>query len=229
MRTWLTSSVRVPALFAALLVAAPAWAAPADASSTVPASATMPPEASPAPAAAAPAAPLAAVVRGFFVGTRFGAGYMVKSATIPKEGAQIPVVAQGQPEKYGVGTMLQLEVGYDLTPEFALEVIGGTSLIGGTRTDYVRDLGLSFGGVAARLSPVIDDRLHLVIAAGAGFGRADNSIDPVESGAVVFLNAGLEYFVHVRHFSVGLDVSVLAPVSPLRVFVGVGPQVKYTF
>jgi len=33
----------------------------------------------------------------------------------------------------------------------------------------------------------------------------------------------------VRHFSVGLDASVLAPLAPLRLLVAVGPQLKYSF
>ena len=40
---------------------------------------------------------------------------------------------------------------------------------------------------------------------------------------------GFEYFVHVRHFSVGADVTAFATTVPHRVFVGLVPRMKYTF
>ncbi len=191
-------------------------AAPADAGPGTPGAAQTP---------SAPPAPLEAIVRGFFIGARFVGGTMVKSDKIPATSALVP----GQPEKFGTGTMLQLEMGYDITSALAIELVGGSSFVQGTRGDWVRDLNVVFGGAAVRVAPAITDRLRVVVAAGAGYASADNTVEKPQQGAAAFGSLGLEYYVHVRHFSLGLDVSALAPLKPMRVFVGLGPQVKYTF
>ncbi|MBN1962114.1 MAG: adventurous gliding motility protein CglE [Deltaproteobacteria bacterium] len=174
-------------------------------------------------------APLKAVVRGFFIGTRFSMGYMVLRQKIDDVQNWPVLTQQKKDEGYGLGTMLQLEVGYDITPLIAIEVLGGASLINGTRKDRVRDLGVMFGGLGLRVAPRINDRFRAVVAAGAGYANADNAVDEAETGAVAFINGGIEYYVHVRHFSIGIDVTILCPVQPMRLFVGLGPQVKYTF
>jgi hypothetical protein len=43
------------------------------------------------------------------------------------------------------------------------------------------------------------------------------------------LSGGIEYYAHVRHISFGLDLSVQAPLSPVRVFVGLEPYIRYSF
>ena len=205
---------------------------PEDAGKGKPAVAVPPAPAPAGPQAATAApAPLAAVVRGLFVGTRFTGGYMVLRQKI-NDPQNWPVLTnQKADEGYGIGTMLQLEVGYDIAPVVAVEALGGVSLVNGTRKDRVRDLGIMFGGLALRLSPAIDpdNRLRAVFALGGGYASADDAVEKPQNGPAVFFNAGIEYYVHVRHFSIGLDISVLAPVSPLRLLVGAGPQVKYTF
>ena len=135
----------------------------------------------------------------------------------------------GQSEGYGAGTTLALEIGFDLSRNIAIEAFGTAGFVSGTRTDRVRDLGLLVGGLALRLAIPVTDRFHAVLAGGGGYASADNFVEEPERGLAAMFNAGLEYYVHVRHFSFGLDLSVLAPVSPLRVFVALGPQLKYTF
>ena len=67
------------------------------------------------------------------------------------------------------------------------------------------------------------------MSGAATFVQADNGVDDAESGAGVLVGTGLEYYVHVRHFSVGIDLTALAPLSPTRVFVALTPRLKYTF
>ena len=38
------------------------------------------------------------------------------------------------------------------------------------------------------------------------------------------LNAGIEYYVHVRHFSVGIELTTITQLEPLRSFVGINPS-----
>lgn len=184
----------------------------------------------PAPVAAAQTttapAPLAAVVRGAYLGVRMSGGYMVLGANIKNP----PNANISGKEKYGVGTMLQFELGYDLTPTVALELLGGQSFVSGTRSDWVRDLSVTYGGLGVRLAPSLKgERLRFVVMGGVGYASANNAVEKAEAGVAAFANFGLEYYVHVRHFSVGIDASVMAPLQPLRMLVTVGPQLKYSF
>jgi hypothetical protein len=181
-----------------------------------------------AQAASAPAA----IVRGLFTAMRLDGGYMVARQKIKlsdAEKAQLPASLDGQDEGYGAGRMLEVELGYDITPVFAVEALGGVSLVSGTRSDRVRDLGVYFGGLGLRVSPAFSERWRFVIAAGAGYADAEDAISPAQRGPAAFGNVGVEYYVHVRHFSVALEASMLAPLQPLRIFVGLGPELKYTF
>jgi hypothetical protein len=173
-------------------------------------------------------APLAAIVRGLYVEARLGGGYMVAEQKIPKNDKYYPELS-GKPERLGPGTMMHLALGVDLLDAVALQAVGGSTLVSSTRKTRVRDLGLVFGGAGLRFSLPMSERLRFVVAAAGVYVQSDNGVEKAETGAGAFGNLGLEYFVHVRHFSIGLDASVLAPFSPARVFVGLGPQIKYTF
>ncbi len=192
-------------------------------------------EAAPAPAAVRE--PIKAVVRGFYVEARVGGGYMVKNAEVEPD-ATYPTLCGGDAldpkagpcsERLGAGALVSAAVGFDLTDFLSIEAVGGLALVSSRREDRVRDLGLLFGGGGARVAVDLSDRVDLVLAGGAGFVQADNSVDPIMSGAAAYANLGLEYYVHVRHFSVGIVVSGLAPLDPQRIFVAVAPQLKYTF
>jgi hypothetical protein len=204
----------LPVLVALALVAAPVQAE----------------EAQPAaPAAQSEAtAPLEAVVRGLFVEARVGGGYMVTGQNVPDD-ERYYIGLRGKSEQLGPGALMHLALGIDLVDVLAFQVVGGSTVVSGTRTDRVRDLGLVFGGAGLRLSLPAGDRLNVVIGAAGVYVRSDDGVAPAQTGAGGFANLGLEYFVHVRHFSVGIDLSVLAPFTPQRLFVGLGPQIKYTF
>ncbi len=179
--------------------------------------------------AAAPAGPerLEAVVRGLFVQMQVSGGYMVASQKLGPD-PTFPGV-EGKSEQLGPGAAMHMALGFDATDMFAIELIGGTALVSGGRTDRVRDLGMSYGGAALRLAFDTGERLDFVVQAGGAMARADNGVEKPTTGPAVFGALGFEYYVHIRHFSVGLDVTVLAPLDPMRVFVGLGPQLKYTF
>lgn len=170
---------------------------------------------------------LRSIVRGLYFEARVGGGAAVMSADVPED----PIFPQltGQSEELGTGAQIGLHLGYDVSDAVAIELVSGAAFISGRRSDRVRDVGLFFGGPGLRFGFEADRRLRVTTGGAAVFVRSDNAVDPVESGFGVLLGGGLEYFVHVRHFSVGVDLSVLAPFSPSRVFVGITPRLKYTF
>jgi hypothetical protein len=152
----------------------------------------------------------------------------IKASTATADPAAANYV--GKDEGYGRGSMLQFELGYDINPTLAVELLGGQSLVSGTRSDRVRDLSVSYGGLGVRLAPSLKgERLRFVVMAGVGYASANDTVEKAEAGAAAFANVGIEYYVHVRHFSVGIDASVMAPLAPMRLFVAVGPQLKYSF
>ncbi|MBI5512048.1 MAG: adventurous gliding motility protein CglE [Deltaproteobacteria bacterium] len=212
-----------------LVVSLPAVGAAEElkASPAAAAAATTAPPAVEAPAKPEePPAAMLAVVRGLYVEGRVGGGYMVKNAPFKPDPA-FPLA--GGSEGLGPGSLVHLAAGYDLTPFLAIEAVGGATLVSGTRTDKVRDLGVLFGGLGARGAIDVGDRLKVLVSAGVAYASAKNEVEKADKGVAAMGGVGVEYYVHVRHFSVGVELSVFAPVSPLRVFVGLAPQVKYTF
>lgn len=174
------------------------------------------------------AEPLQSVARGLFFEGRVGGGYMVADAKIESDPIFPGVV--GKSEGFGPGASVSFALGYDVTPRLALQALGGALLVSGTRTkQHVRDLGVLYGGVGGRLAFDLTDRLDLLTSLGGAFAKSDNAVEEASTGPAVLGGVGLEYYVHVRHFSVGLELTVFAPLSPTRVFVGVSPLIKYTF
>jgi len=189
------------------------------------------------PAAAEPAteaqpeaagAKVVAVVRGLFVEGRVGGGYMVKNTELTVDRATYPSAPKSEP--LGPGSTVQMAVGYDLADFLALQLVGGAFMVSATSSlEPVRDLGMVFGGVGVRGGAGLSDRLHVNGSFAAAGVRADNQVEKAKTGVALLVGAGVEYYVHVRHFSIGLEVSAFVPVSPMRVFVGLAPQIKYTF
>ncbi len=214
-------------LFSFALLSLPAsavWAAEAAGEAPVTAGETSaaPPSAERSPA------PLAAVVRGLYVTAGLGGGYAVVDQKV-KPDATYPLMPTGARERLGAGSQVSLVVGYDLTKLLAIELLGGVTLVSGGRNDKVRDLGLIYGGAGLHLDLGLSDRVNLTVGAGAAMVRADNGVEKPQTGPAALGSLGVEYYVHVRHFAVGLEASVLAPLSPMRVFCGFGPHLKYTF
>lgn len=174
--------------------------------------------------------PEAAVARGFYIEAKLNGGYMISDASVSASAAgTVAPQAAGQSEKLGGGFGMQLNVGYDITDHVALELVGGQLFASGRRNDVVRDVGIAYGGLAARVGIDLTERLDLVLSAGAAYAGARNGVEKADTGIAILGAAGIEYYVHVRHFSVGLMVSAIAPVDPSRVFIGLSPQIKYTF
>lgn len=175
-------------------------------------------------------AALEAVVRGFFLEARVGGGYSVVSGSVPRDDPVFPELGRvGASEALGGGAQIGFHVGYDLTDSVAIQAVTGATFIDGRRTDRVRDVSLFYGGGGIALSFELQRRLELDVHAAAIFVESDTAVEVAETGLGIMGGAGLEYYVHVRHFSIGVDVTAVAPLSPSRIFIGLTPRIKYTF
>jgi hypothetical protein len=216
----------------AILLAAPL----ARAADNAPASATSDPNkagdsaAKPAVVAqqtASGGAPLEEIVHGMYMQMRVGGGYMVKGGSIPYDPAY-PQLG-GTSEELGAGPAVDFALGYELIPAVAIQAVGGMTFSGGRRTDRVRGLSVAYGGLGVRLSFPIEERLNFVLTPQVVYASSSTDVEKSTQGVGAMLSGGIEYYAHVRHISFGLDLSVQAPLSPVRVFVGLEPYIRYSF
>ncbi|HET6343911.1 MAG TPA: hypothetical protein VFH51_03215 [Myxococcota bacterium] len=182
---------------------------------------------SPKAQAQAGTAPLEEIVHGAYAQMRAGGGYMVKSSSIDPN-PTFPQLA-GQSESMGAGTEIDFALGYDVADSLGLQLVGGMAAVSGRRQDWVRGLSLGYGGAGLRLSMPMGDRLNLVVAPSFVYCWQSLAVEKPTVGVGVMASVGFEYQVHVRHFSLGADLNVLVPMTPLRAFVGVVPHIRYTF
>lgn len=174
---------------------------------------------------------IASVERGFYIEAKATGGYTVSDQKISQEAAVNSAFPQtaGQSEQLGGTAGLQLNVGYDLTNNVAMQVVLGELFASGRRSDVVRDLAVAYGGVQGRVALDMTERFKVLFSGGVAYASQSNLVEKHTGGAAVLGGVGFEYYVHVRHFSVGLELSGFAPLSPTRVFVGLSPMIKYTF
>ena len=180
------------------------------------------------PAAASNLEAMDTLIRGFYVEATVRGGYAVADSSLDDIDDPSFEGLTGS-EGLGAGAGVGVKVGYDVSESLAIELLAGSLLVSGSQEVRVRDVGLMYGGAGGRLSVPINPRFFATFNAGVAFVSADNAVDDAENGLAIIGGAGLEYFVHVRHFSAGLDVQVFAALSPTRVFASVGPTFKYTF
>ena len=167
------------------------------------------------------------IVRGVYVEMRGGIGYTVLSQKIGTEAAYPQL--QGVAEGLGTGAAIDMALGYEFTDFIAAQLLGGMSLLNGTRSDRVRGVSVVYGGLGLRLQIPLRERVHLIVAPGVTYSKSDNAVDPASTGLGIIASVGFEYYVHVRHFSLGVDLTAVVPTAPVRGYVGVMPHVKYTF
>ncbi len=188
-----------------------------------------------------------AIVRGLYVESHAGGGYATGR---PVTDDRFNTGLRGT-EGDGASVMIGMNFGYDVSDTFSLQLMTSLSLVSSTRRKKIRDLSIGFAGAAARMAFPLSDRLHMTVLAGAGFASVSNAVDPVakpaeglspeeldtfyatsstaSGGPAIIGGFGLEYFVHVRHFSVGVQLTTLVPVRPFRIAGHLAPFVKYTF
>ncbi|MGI5864138.1 MAG: adventurous gliding motility protein CglE [Myxococcales bacterium] len=72
-------------------------------------------------------------------------------------------------------------------------------------------------------------RLFINVHAGGGLGLMGPKNVYPSSDVVVMGGAGLQYFTHLRHFSIGLDADFLFGISNMGPGAMLSPYVRYTF
>jgi hypothetical protein len=175
------------------------------------------------PEAAEPAPTIRAVERGLFFEGDVGVGYLFSSM---------------KGRDYGLTFLTGVYLGYDILPMLNV-AIGGTFLATSVNEDRSGpmpqgDLFYAGPGIRADVAVLSDERNHLWLRAGAAYafglpsdieGTPYNANGPMFQGGV-----GYEYFLTLRHFSLGVFAGVFVVTKP---DVGVGftvtPTVKYTF
>lgn len=169
------------------------------------------------------------VERGFFAG--FEVGYLTLFKTPTADRAKFPFAGAGGGRSDGF--LVGGTVGYDLTSRVALSAF---ALGGNTRADvsYGAFSVYAFGG---------DLRLSLLAARDANqvervffylHGRGGLLLTRPEGlfgSNDVYLagGPGVEYFTHLRHFSVGLAADVAYVTKAKTAGLAVTPTVRYTF
>jgi hypothetical protein len=184
------------------------------------------------------------VERGTYAGTAFGFAL----STVPGAGG-----------KLATGSVIELELGYDLSRTFGLGLFvwggsltapGDAALQNGTP---VGDFSAIFPGAEVRFYfPIARDssgvkRLYFGAQGGLGLMMFEGGLTGYPSGAAAptspnsdsfngvapagKLGGSLEYFTHLRHFSVGFGVEVVAADAGGSVLVGcsASPFARYSF
>ena len=160
-------------------------------------------------------APVDEVERGFYLGADVGVSFL----------GGLPA-APGTPSPSSWGLMLRLEAGYDIGRYVTVALFGAFAAYG-AGSDYI---GFSNGvasGAFTQLIPGLDVRVNflgfadsqgvqrtwLYLKAGAGwaFFQPTALFTPTPatssySALYAFAGLGVQYYTHLRHFSIGLEV-----------------------
>jgi hypothetical protein len=169
------------------------------------------------------------VERGFFTG--FEAGYLSLFKTPTADRSKFPFAGAGGGRSDGF--LVGATIGYDVTSRFALSAfaLGGNSR---ASISYGAFSVYAFGGdmrvslLAARDANQVE-RLFFYLH-GRG-GLLVTRPDGLFGSNDVYLagGPGVEYFTHLRHFSVGLAADVAYVTKAKTAGLALTPTVRYTF
>jgi len=169
------------------------------------------------------------VERGIFVGFELGAlGFMKTTAQDPNK---YPY-AQGGGGASG-GLMVGANAGVDLGSRFALSAffMGGSqqaSVNYGAFSVYVLGLDGRFAFLSLRDRNGYE-RFYLYAHARAGFGRTYPAGLFGDRETYLAAGPGIEYFTHLRHFSIGLAADLAYAMKAKTGGYAIYPTVRYTF
>ncbi|MGO9832115.1 MAG: adventurous gliding motility protein CglE [Myxococcaceae bacterium] len=183
-------------------------------------------------------APVDEVERGFYLGADVGLAYL----------GGLPAAA-GTPSPSAWGLVLRLEAGYDIGRYVTVSLFGAfTAYSAGS--DYI---GFSNGvasGAFTQLIPGLDARfnflgfadgqgvqrtwLYLKVGVGWAFFQPTALFTPAPSTAgysalYAFAGVGVQYYTHLRHFSIGLEVDGTYLGKSNELGFMVTPNIRYAF
>lgn len=169
------------------------------------------------------------VERGFFMGFEVGYLRLFKTPTAD----QVKFQTAGTEGGPANGMVVGVNMGYDISPHVALSLfaLGASERAGPSYGAF----DVFVGGADLRVSPLaIRDsygvrRLYVYVHGRAGFLMT--SPDGLFGTNDVYLagGPGLEYFTHLRHFSVGLAVDLGYVSKASTMGLAITPTIRYTF
>jgi hypothetical protein len=183
-------------------------------------------------------APIDEVERGFYLGADAGLSFL----------SGLPAKA-GTPSPSSAGMMLRLEAGYDIGRYLTVSLFGafasysaGSDYIGysqgnasGAFTQLIPGLALRFNALGFADGQGVQ-RTWLYVKAGAGWAFFQPSalftITPATSSysaLYAFAGVGVQYYTHLRHFSIGLEVDASFLGKSNEWGFQVTPNIRYAF
>jgi hypothetical protein len=183
-------------------------------------------------------APVDEVERGFYLGADVGLAYL----------GGLPAQA-GTPSPSAWGMMLRLEAGYDIGRYFTVALFGAFSAYS-AGSDYIGYSQGAASGAFTQLIPGVDVRFNalgfadsqgvqrtwLYVKAGAGWAffqpQALFTANPGNSSYsafYAFAGVGVQYYTHLRHFSIGLEVDATYLGKSKDWGFQVTPNIRYAF
>lgn len=187
-----------------------------------------------APVEDQPVPKLNEVERGFFLGAEGGSLFLFSPSASENSGLS-------------PGRIMGLSIGGDLGSYVALSlfVLGTHSdtPAGFKSADKIPNSNIAMGGdfstlivgamAKAYVLQVSDDngvkRLLGYLRGGAGSAFISPKNFYASNDVVILGGAGVEYFTHLRHFSLGIDVDFIMGLSHLGAGVMIAPNLRYTF
>jgi len=183
-------------------------------------------------------APVAEVERGFYLGADVGVSFL----------GGLPA-ASGTPSPSSWGMMLRLEAGYDIGRYVTVALFGAFAAYG-AGSEYIGYSDGAASGAFSQLIPGVDVRFNalgfadsqgvqrtwLYLKAGAGWAffqpQALFTATPATSSYsafYAFAGVGVQYYTHLRHFSIGLEVDASFLGKSSEWGFQVTPNIRYAF
>ncbi len=183
-------------------------------------------------------APVDEVERGFYLGADVGVSFL----------GGLPA-ASGTPSPSSWGMMLRLEAGYDIGRYVTVALFGAFAAYG-AGSEYIGYSDGAASGAFSQLIPGVDVRFNalgfadsqgvqrtwLYLKAGAGWAffqpQALFTATPATSSYsafYAFAGVGVQYYTHLRHFSIGLEVDASFLGKSSEWGFQVTPNIRYAF
>lgn len=175
--------------------------------------------------------PLQEVERGFYLRGAGGPFFLANPPTTP-----------GKPSPFSSGQFAQFEAGYDFNEYFSAGLFlmasanhESSSYIGKSGGTALGDFFTLIPGASVRASFVgfADDnnvkRTWLYLRGGAGYAKFYPAALLPDSDVLLFLGPGIEYFTHLRHFSIGLEVTGTYLAKGKTYGFAIAPNLRYAF
>jgi hypothetical protein len=183
-------------------------------------------------------APIDEVERGFYLGADVGLSYL----------GALPAQA-GTPSPSSFGMMLRLEAGYDIGRYFTVALFGAFAAYS-AGSDYIGYSDGQASGAFTQLIPGVDVRFNalgfadgqgvqrtwLYVKVGAGWAffqpQALFTATPATSSYSAFYafgGVGVQYYTHLRHFSIGVEVDATFLGKSKDWGFQVTPNIRYAF